>query len=83
VFYFVLNKKVLFVIGSRPEVIKRAPFIKKIEKIDNFGKKDCIFDQHRELLYTVLQIFRIIPRYDLNILNSKQTIIDITITVLE
>ncbi len=69
--------KVLSVFGTRPEAIKMAPLIKKLEIDDRFESIVCVTAQHREMLDSVLEVFEITPQYDLNIMNHGQSIVDI------
>lgn len=62
-------KKVLIVFGTRPEAIKMAPLIKKIESMSQFNKSVCVTAQHREMLDMVLKLFRIVPDYDLDLMS--------------
>lgn len=76
-------KKVLIVFGTRPEAIKMAPVVKEFNKYqDNFNTKVCITAQHREMLDQVLEIFDIVPDYDLNIMKPNQDLYDVTSRVL-
>ena len=74
--------KILSVFGTRPEAIKMAPLVKKLEHDDRFESIVCVTAQHREMLDSVLEIFNIKPQYDLNIMKHGQTIIDISNKVL-
>jgi len=76
-------KKVLIVFGTRPEAIKIAPIIKILEKNkDIFNFKICATAQHREMLDQVLELFEIVPDYDLNIMKQRQDLYDVTSNVL-
>ena len=75
--------KVLTVFGTRPEAIKMAPLVKELESRDEIKSIVCVTAQHREMLDQVLDTFKITPDYDLNIMKSGQTLIDITSRVLE
>jgi len=76
-------KKILIVFGTRPEAIKMAPLVKEFEKhTDKFDMKVCVTAQHREMLDQVLNIFDIIPDYDLNIMKKGQDLYDVTSNVL-
>ena len=70
--------KVLSIFGTRPEAIKMAPLIKKLESNENIKNVVCVTAQHREMLDQVLKIFDITPDYDLNIMKQGQTLSDIT-----
>jgi len=76
-------KKILIVFGTRPEAIKMAPLVKEFQKnIGAFETKVCVTAQHREMLDQVLEIFEIIPDYDLNIMKAGQDLYDVTASVL-
>lgn len=76
-------KKIMLVFGTRPEAIKMAPLVKEFEKhFDKFETIVCVTGQHREMLDQVLQIFDIKPDYDLNIMQQKQDLYDVTSRVL-
>ena len=70
--------KVLTVFGTRPEAIKMAPLVKELEKREEVESIVCITAQHREMLDQVMDIFDIRADYDLNIMQSGQTLSDIT-----
>ncbi len=77
------KKRVLLVFGTRPEAIKMAPLVKEFEKHpDNFETLVCVTGQHREMLDQVLQLFKITPDYDLNIMKAGQDLYDVTSRVL-
>jgi UDP-N-acetylglucosamine 2-epimerase (non-hydrolysing) len=76
-------KKILLVFGTRPEAIKMAPLVKEFQKDTiNFDTKVCVTAQHREMLDQVLELFEIVPHYDLNLMKSGQDLYDITANVL-
>jgi len=75
--------KVLIVFGTRPEAIKMAPLVKAFqEQTETFETKVCVTAQHREMLDQVLQLFEIIPDYDLDIMEPSQDLYDVTSNVL-
>lgn len=74
--------KILSVFGTRPEAIKMAPLVKQLEKTEEIESKVCVTAQHREMLDQVLELFNIVPDYDLNIMKEKQTLNTITTNVL-
>ena len=75
--------KVMTVIGTRPEAIKMAPVIKSLmnysEQVESVV---CVTAQHREMLDQVLEIFEIVPDYDLNLMNPNQSLSRLTASVL-
>jgi UDP-N-acetylglucosamine 2-epimerase (non-hydrolysing) len=75
--------KVIVIFGTRPEAIKMAPLVKELEKYPQIQCKVCVTAQHREILDQVLEIFNIVPHYDLNIMKSKQSLTGITCAVIQ
>ena len=75
--------KVMSIFGTRPEAIKMAPLVKEFEKRDEIESIVCVTAQHREMLDQVLETFKIVPDYDLNIMKQGQTLTEITSRVLE
>lgn len=75
-------KKVLLVFGTRPEAIKMAPLVKVFEQENSLESKVCVTAQHREMLDQVLELFDIVPDYDLNLMKPGQDLYDITANVL-
>lgn len=75
--------KVLSVMGTRPEGIKMAPIIRRLKEFpERVESKVCVTGQHRELLDQVLEVFRIHPDYDLNLMGAHQDLFDTTVKVL-
>lgn len=76
-------KKVMLVFGTRPEAIKMAPLVKEFQKYpETFKTIVCVTGQHRQMLDQVLQLFEIVPDYDLNIMKQGQDLYDVTSRVL-
>lgn len=76
-------KTVMLVFGTRPEAIKMCPLVKEFQKYPyDFKTIVCVTGQHREMLDQVLQIFDVIPNYDLNIMRQGQDLTDVTARVL-
>jgi len=72
--------KVLVVFGTRPEAIKMAPVVHAL-KLET-DVKVCVTAQHREMLDQVLDLFKITPDYDLDIMKPGQDLFDVTSSVL-
>lgn len=72
--------KVLIVFGTRPEAIKMAPVVTELGK--SLDVKVCVTAQHREMLDQVLDLFEIIPDYDLDVMQPGQDLFDVTSNVL-
>ncbi len=74
--------KVLTVFGTRPEAVKMAPLVHALAEDSRFNAKVCVTAQHREMLDQVLDLFHIIPDYDLNLMKPGQTLNDVTAKIL-
>ncbi|KNC67750.1 UDP-N-acetylglucosamine 2-epimerase [Pseudoalteromonas rubra] len=74
--------KVLTVFGTRPEAIKMAPLVHALASDKRFEAKVCVTAQHREMLDQVLELFKITPDYDLNLMKAGQTLPEITSRIL-
>lgn len=70
------------IFGTRPEAVKMAPLQKALSESDLFDCGVCVTAQHRGMLDQVLDIFKIVPDYDLDIMKSAQTLSYITTGVL-
>ena len=75
-------KKILIVFGTRPEAIKMCPLINELKSRKNIITKVCVTGQHRQMLDQVLDIFNVVPDYDLSIMKDKQTLFDISTNIL-
>lgn len=76
--------KVLAVFGTRPEAIKMAPVVARLSaRPDRFDVRVCVTAQHREMLDSVLDLFRIRPDHDLDLMTPGQDLYGITSGVLE
>ena len=76
-------KKILVVFGTRPEAIKMAPVIQKLKKEEEYYEtRVCVTAQHREMLDQVLDLFKINPDYDLNIMQPDQGLDEVASKIL-
>jgi UDP-N-acetylglucosamine 2-epimerase (non-hydrolysing) len=76
-------KKALIVFGTRPEAIKMAPVVKQMQRDFGGEVRTCVTAQHRQMLDQVLNLFDIVPEYDLNLMMPGQDLTDITANVLK
>ena len=76
-------KKVFVVFGTRPEAIKMCPLVNELKSRDSIETVVCVSGQHRQMLDQVLKVFDVKPDYDLNIMKDKQTLFDITGSILK
>ncbi|MVP01492.1 non-hydrolyzing UDP-N-acetylglucosamine 2-epimerase [Paenibacillus lutrae] len=76
--------KVITIFGTRPEAIKMAPLILELQKHpESIESLVAVTAQHRQILDQVLEIFRIQPDFDLNVMKDRQTLNEVTIRVLQ
>lgn len=74
--------KVLTVFGTRPEAIKMAPVVRALANAEGIDAKVCVTAQHRQMLDQVLDLFKIKPDFDLDLMKPGQDLTDITSNVL-
>lgn len=72
----------MLVFGTRPEAIKMCPLINELKSRQALNTIVCTTGQHREMLQQVLDVFKVVPDYDLKIMKSGQTLFDITTEIL-
>lgn len=70
--------KIMSVFGTRPEAIKMAPLVRELAAREGFESLCCLTGQHREMLDSVMNIFRLKGDFDLNIMQKQQTLSSIT-----
>lgn len=71
-------KKIMCVVGTRPEAIKMAPVVKALQKADDFDVIVLATAQHRDLLDQAFTLFNIQADYDLNVMTPGQTLPELT-----
>lgn len=75
-------KTIMLVFGTRPEAIKICPLVKELKLRKNVRVIVCVTGQHRQMLKQVLDVFHVVPDYDLSIMKDGQTLFDITANIL-
>ncbi len=75
-------KKIMLVFGTRPEAIKMCPLVNELKKRPGIKTVVCVTAQHRQMLDQVLDTFGVTPDYDLDIMKDRQTLFDISTTIL-
>ena len=70
--------KVLSIFGTRPEATKMIPPINALAAHDKVESIICVTAQHRELLDGVLDPLGIVPDYDLNLMQDRQSLTSFT-----
>lgn len=72
------QKQVYIILGTRPEAIKLAPVIQVFQKSPSFELRVILTGQHREMVEQVMQLFNLKADDDLEIMQPKQSLSDIT-----
>lgn len=75
--------KVCIVLGTRPEAIKLAPVIQAFQADPQFETQVLLTGQHKEMVDQVMQIFDINADHNLEIMQAKQSLSDITCRSLQ
>lgn len=76
------TEKVMLVFGTRPEAIKMCPLVNELKTRKSIQITVCVTGQHRQMLDQVLEVFHVVPDYDLSIMKDKQTLFDVTKKIL-
>lgn len=76
-------KCVMLVFGTRPEAIKMCPLVNELKTREDLQTYVCVTGQHRQMLDQVLEAFHVVPDYDLFIMQERQSLFDITVTILK
>ena len=74
-----MKKRILFIVGTRPEAIKMAPIYLKFKKEKRFESYLCNTGQHKQMVNDVFNFFNIIPDFDLKIMTKNQSLIDLVL----
>lgn len=75
-------KKVMLVFGTRPEAIKMCPLVNELKTREGIQTLVCVTGQHRQMLDQVLETFHVTPDYDLSVMKERQTLFDVTSSIL-
>lgn len=76
-------KKIICVIGTRPEAIKVAPVVQELRRYPEvFDTRILVTAQHRQLTDQMLAVFNLKPDIDLNVMKANQTLRDVTAHVM-
>jgi UDP-N-acetylglucosamine 2-epimerase (non-hydrolysing) len=74
--------KVLIVFGTRPEAIKMAPVVAALSRSPRLQVGVCVTAQHRKMLDQVLSLFHIQPDFDLDVMQSEQSLGSLSARIL-
>src|ERR1035441_1581862 len=76
--------KVLLVFGTRPEAIKLCPVLLLLRRLSrDFRVRCCVTAQHRAMLDQVLQVFDVVPDFDLNLMQPGQSLAQLSAGILK
>ena len=78
-----MDKKIMIVFGTRPEAIKMCPIINELRSRNYKNFFVCATGQHLEMLDQVLEVFGVVPKYNLQIMTENQTLFTITTSILQ
>lgn len=73
--------RVLSVFGTRPEAIKMAPVVKALSGHPKIESKICVTAQHRQMLDQILELFQIKPDFDLNLMQTNQSLAQLSASI--
>ena len=73
-----MSRRVLVVVGTRPEAIKMAPVVTALRShAPDVETRVALTGQHTTLVDQVLQVFDLAPDYDLDVMQEGQTLYDV------
>src|SRR5690606_29092844 len=75
-------RRILTVLGTRPEAIKLFPLIHSLQDDPRFASRICVSGQHRGMLDQVLAISGVIPDHDLDLMRSGQSLDELTASLV-
>lgn len=78
-----MKKKILFIVGTRPEAIKVAPLYHEFKRAGQFEVVVGLTGQHKELIYQALDFFKIKPDFDLEVMTENQSLNTLLAKVIE
>ena len=76
------KNKIIIAFGTRPEAIKMCPLIKELQARRDICVKVVFTGQHRAIADEVMEVFSVVPDYDMNIMRPAQSLFDITENIL-
>jgi len=76
-------KKIMVVLGTRPEAIKLCPLIRELKQRPAFDVFICSTGQHRAMLDSACAAFSVKPDFDMDVMRTGQTLSDVTARILK
>lgn len=77
-----MSPKVMVVYGTRPEAIKLAPVVRELDRSPVLDVCVVVTGQHRAMLDQVNALFGIVPAHDLDVIQPRQQLHEVTQRVL-
>jgi UDP-N-acetylglucosamine 2-epimerase len=77
-----VRRRVLIVIGTRPEAVKLALLAHALRARSDFEVELCVTGQHRAILDQALESFELVPRFDLSVMRPDQDLAGLTSRIL-
>lgn len=74
--------KVMVVAGTRPEIIKLIPVVKRLREDSAIETVFCMTGQHREMAQRVLDVFDVRADVELNLMSENQTLTGLSAAIL-
>ena len=71
-------KSICITLGTRPEAIKLAPVIRAFQESQQFQTHVILTGQHKEMVAQVMELFALKADENLDIMQTRQTLTDIT-----
>jgi len=71
-------KSICITLGTRPEAIKLAPVIRAFQESEQFQTHVILTGQHKEMVAQVMELFALKADENLDIMQTRQTLTDIT-----
>jgi len=76
-----MTLRVLSVFGTRPEAVKMAPVVQALAQTAGVASMVCVTAQHRQMLDQVLDLFKILPDVDLDLMRPDQSLSEVTAAI--
>lgn len=77
-----MSVRTLCIFGTRPEAIKMAPLIHRLNSNSVFQNKVCVTGQHQQMLDSILTLFKIKPDFNLQVMSHNQDLSDLTARIM-
>ena len=76
-------KRIMLVMGTRPEAIKLCPLVRELKKRGKYEVLVCSTGQHRAMLDSAMEAFAVKPDFDMDVMRTGQHLSDVTARILK